>query len=265
MGGRKLFTITLHDVTAERESAAHARESLEQLRALWDRLLTLREEERARIAREVRDRLGQALAVLRMDLAWLAARLPAGEAALVARVHALGALATTAIQAARQIATDLRPGLLDDLGLVATLYWQAQEFQTRTGIVCECLAEEADIPLAPEARTVLFRLCQEALANVARHAHATQVVMRQQEEPGELSLVVADNGRGITEQEINNRTSLGLLCMRERARLLEGEVTIVGVPGIGTTVRVRVPLPASSRQDADEEARRPDRLLDPAT
>ena len=254
VGGRKLFTILLHDISAQQAAQADLRTSEEQLRALATRLQSGREEERSRLAREIQDRLGQTLAALKMDLAWLATRLPAREATLTDRVKGMVACLTSAIQAVRRIATDLRPGVLDDLGIVAALYWQAQEFQARTGIWCECISEQPDIGVEPEASTVLFRICQEALTNVARHAHATRVRIHVAEEAGMLVLTVTDNGRGIPEQDLTDRTSLGLLGMRERALRVRGEVSILGRPGEGTTVTVRVPLEDSRKLDSMLEA-----------
>jgi len=265
VAGRKLYTIILRDITERKQAEEELRNSREQLRGLAARLQSVREEERAGLAREIQDRLGQTLAVLNMDLAWVATRLPAGPAALVERVKGMLALINTTIHAVRRIATELRPSVLDNLGLVAAFEWQAKEFQTRTSIRCDFVASRADMLMPPEVVIALFRICQESLTNVARHANAAQVTMRLQEEPGWLILVVADNGRGITEQERTNRTSLGLLGMRERAHLLGGEVAITGQPGRGTTVTVRVPLHASSLQEGSGDARRADRMLDAAS
>ncbi|HYL81707.1 MAG TPA: sensor histidine kinase [Candidatus Acidoferrum sp.] len=148
----------------------------------------------------------------------------------------------SSIKEVRRIATDLRPRVLDDLGLVAALEWQAQEFQGRTGIPCRFQVDEAEPSPDPTVDTAVFRICQETLTNVARHAAASQVTIRLKEEAGVLVLTVADNGRGITDQGLAKRTSLGLFGMRERARLLGGSVAIDGRPGEGTTVAVSIPL-----------------------
>jgi signal transduction histidine kinase len=245
IGGRKLYTIILRDITERKQAEEQLRNSREQLRALAAHLESVREDERARIAREIHDELGQVLTGLRMDLSWVVSRLPGDEAALMERSRSMLTLIDTTIRLVRRIATELRPGVLDDLGLVAAIEWQAQEFQTRTGIACEFASNQADLVLAPELGTAAFRICQETLTNVARHAHATRVHIRLEAEAGQLVLTVADNGRGITEQELANRTSLGLLGMRERALLLGGQVSIGGKPGEGTTVTVRIPLSVS--------------------
>ncbi|HSB78828.1 MAG TPA: PAS domain S-box protein [Candidatus Methylomirabilis sp.] len=263
VGGRKLFTVILHDTTAQKEAEAQLRDSQEQLRALSARLLTVREEERARIAQEIHNTVGQALAVLKMDLAWVASRLPDGQTPLAQRSKAMLALINSAVHSVRRIATELRPALLDDLGLVAALEWQAKEFQTRMSIACEFSSSQSDLAVTPAAGTAVFRICQEALTNVARHARATRVSISLGEEEGNLVLRVADNGRGITDQEIANRTSLGLLGMQERALHLGGNVTIAGRSGKGTTVMVRIPLTAPTVQDTREDSREQDRMLTP--
>ena len=249
VGGQKLYTVILRDITERKQAEEQLRTSREQLRALAAHLQSVREDERTRIAREIHDELGQVLTGLRIDLAWVASRLlPGDETPLPDRVKAMLGLVDTTIRLVRRIATDLRPGVLDDLGLVAAVEWQAQEFQNRTGITCEFSANQPDLALPPEVGTAVFRICQETLTNVARHAHATRVELRLEAEAGALLLTVADNGRGITEQELVNQTSLGLLGMRERALLLGGQVTIAGRPGEGTTVMVRVPLEISGVQ-----------------
>jgi len=157
------------------------------------------------------------------------------------KIRTMSGLVDDTIKSVRRIATELRPGILDDLGLTAAIEWQAQEFQTRTGIHCEFLAEQSNGVDDPERRTALFRILQETLTNVARHAHATQVVVSLQVDDNRCELRVEDNGRGITDAEIFNRKSLGLLGIQERARLLGGDVHIIGRPGTGTTISVWIP------------------------
>lgn len=240
--GAYLFSRYVFGIVGRKEE--ELRNSREQLRALARHLQSVREEERSRIAREIHDTLGQPLAGLKLDLAWLAGRLPPDQAPLLEKLRTTLALADSTIRSVRQITTDLRPSLLDDLGLVAAIEWLAQDFQTRTGIGCEFASDQPDLLLPSELSTAVFRICQESLTNVARHAHATRVRLALKAEAGHLLLTVADNGRGITEQEIASQTSVGLLGIREWALLLGGEANFMGQPGEGTTVIVRIPLKA---------------------
>jgi signal transduction histidine kinase len=150
-------------------------------------------------------------------------------------------LIDTTIQTVRRISTELRPGILD-LSLVATIEWQLQEFQTRSGIECKLISASDETTLDTDGATTVFRIFQEILTNVARHAQATQIEVSIEENATFLTLHVQDNGRGITESEIHSPKSIGLLGMQERARLRAGEVQFQGMPGEGTTVTVRLPL-----------------------
>jgi len=215
--------------------------SREQLRSLAARLQSIREDERSKIAREVHDVLGQALTGIKMDVTWIMARLP-DDTRLVARTKSLSALIDSTIQMVRRIATDLRPGILDNLGLVAAVEWQSGEFQTRTGINCRLNTNLRDASIASESATAVFRIFQETLTNVARHAQATSVSVDLCEQEGRIVLQVADNGRGIDLVEVTQSKSVGLLGMRERAAILGGDLAISGAPGQGTTVVLSLPL-----------------------
>jgi signal transduction histidine kinase len=217
------------------------RRSTEQLRELSARLQSVREEERTQLARTIHDELGQALTGLKMDVAWLQNHLDQGQPALLEKTQAMSDLTDVIVQVVRRIATELRPGILD-LSLVATIEWQLQEFQTRSGIKGELISAPEETTLDVDGATTVFRIFQEILTNVARHAKATQVEVILEESSAFLSLQVHDNGRGITESEIYSPKSIGLLGMRERARLQAGEVHFQGTPGKGTTVTVRLPL-----------------------
>jgi PAS domain S-box-containing protein len=239
------FVSVGRDITERVQAEEQLRRSRGQLRALAARLQSVREEERARIAREVHDELGQVLTGLKFDLASLARALPADSKALRERTRGMLSLVDSTIQTVHRIFTELRPSVLDELGLVAAIEWQGQEFQRRTGIECQISTELTDLSLDGETSTAFFRICQESLTNVARHAEATRVTVRLSAEGDHLMLSVEDNGRGITEQERTRATSLGLLSMQERALLLGGQLTIEGRPGAGTTVTVRTPLRGS--------------------
>jgi signal transduction histidine kinase len=227
------------------------RRSLDQLRALTTYLQYVREEERTRIAREVHDELGQALTGLKLDMSWLAARVARNARPVQDKVKTMVDHIDETIQTVRRIATELRPGILDSLGLVAALEWQANEFQSRTGIPCQVVATMDDSQLQQQFATVFFRIYQETLTNIIRHAGATRVNVRLAEEAGALVLTVQDNGRGISEDEIANTRSIGLVGMRERAMLIGGEIRLQGAPGKGTTMTLRVPL---DRQLSSEAA-----------
>jgi len=218
------------------------RRSLEQLRALTTYLQYVREEERTRIAREVHDELGQALTGLKLDMSWLATKVARSAPAVQRKVKTMVDHIDETIQTVRRIATELRPGILDSLGLVAALEWQANEFTSRSGIPCQVSATVDDSALNPEITTVFFRIYQEALTNIIRHAGASRVEVRLAEEDRTLVLTVKDNGRGISEEEIANTRSIGLVGVRERAMLIGGDVSLLGVPGHGTTMTLHAPL-----------------------
>jgi signal transduction histidine kinase len=218
--------------------------SLEQLRALAGRLQTVREEERKRIAREIHDELGQALTAIKIELSALLWEWPA-EQKPSKRAESITRLVDQTIESVRRISTELRPGILDALGLVAAVQWAAEEFETRTGTRCRVDLPKDALKIDQERATAIFRILQETLTNVARHADATQVDIRLAREDGSLSLEVHDNGIGISEEQLSASGSLGILGMRERSLLLEGEFLMSGAPNQGTRVRVRIPLSVS--------------------
>lgn len=217
------------------------RSSRQQLRKLAAHLQSVREEERAGIARELHDEMGQALTALKMDLSWLNRRLARNDGSLVEKVKAMSRLTDTTIRRVKRLSTELRPGILDDLGLAAAIEWQVEEFEQRTGIECD-VSVDGVIILQQDCSTAIFRIFQEALTNIARHAKATKVRASLKEEDGKLVLEVRDNGIGITEKQICDAKSFGIMGMRERVYPWGGEVKINGILGEGTTVRVSIPL-----------------------
>ena len=242
----------VRSLAEERPDAAveeeELRRSTEQLRELSARLQSVREEERTRLARAIHDELGQTLTGLKMDVAWLQRHLDQeAQPALLEKTRAMSDLIDTTVQAVRRIATELRPGILD-LGLLETIEWQLQEFQSRTGIEGTLISAPGEITLDADGATSVFRIFQEILTNVVRHAQATRVDVTLTETAEGLTLRVRDNGRGITAGEIHSPKSIGLLGMQERARLRGGEVHFRGVPGQGTTVTVRLPLAMSNEE-----------------
>jgi signal transduction histidine kinase len=213
-----------------------------QLRDLSARLEAAREEERARVSLELHDQLGGALTALKMDIAQIQRR---GAAAVPpATYQPLLTAVDDLVNLTRELATKLRPGLLDDFGLAAAVEWELQEFEKRSGIRARFGSEETAAGLDQDIATAVFRIFQETLTNVARHAQASEVDVRLKQDAAMLTLRVQDNGRGIDNGALTNRKSLGLVGMRERVRLLSGEISIEGAAGQGTTVLVKIPLRA---------------------
>jgi PAS domain S-box-containing protein len=242
-GNRPATLNFLADITERKQTLDELRTSYEQLRNLYRRLQSVREEERISIAREVHDELGQALVGLKMDISWLAPRLRTTDETLLGKTRAMSEAIDNTIKAVKRISTTLRPAVLDDLGLVAAVQWQAGEFQKRTGVKCRLdLNHCGELPEDAELNTGIFRILQEALTNVARHANATRVKASLVVKDGALMLKVSDNGRGIAEDQISSPESFGLIGMRERASALGGEVSIIGIPGRGTVLTVTVPM-----------------------
>ena len=229
------------DVTDRHLSTEQLQASRQQLRALASRLQKVREEERTEMAREIHDELGQALTGLKLDIAWMKNRLPRDHEMMAQCASIIERIDQTA-NTVRRLATKLRPSVLDQLGLAAALEWQGQEFATRTGmeVVMELCADGEAIP--NDLGSSAFRILQESLTNILRHANATRVTIGLCQTPTLLTLEIADNGVGCTSACFEGTRSLGLVGMRERALACGGECTITGVPGRGTTVFLRVPL-----------------------
>ncbi len=235
------------DITARKRAEERLRDSREQLRALAAYLQSVREEERTRLAREMHDEVDQALAALQADLSSVESKLtegtsPSSLSSALERLKTLPDAVNAIMAAIRRMVTELRPPVLDDLGLEAAIEWQIRQFEERTGIKCEWDSKVRNLKLDPEQATALFRIFQETLTNIVRQAKATKVSVHLKEEGGELVLEIQNDGRTITRRETSGRQSLDLLGMRERATLLEGEVSIVSGEGKGTLVGVRVPL-----------------------
>lgn len=235
IGGIIIATV---DITRRKDAERQLVESRDQLRRLAAGLERAREAERARIARELHDELGQALTGAKMDLAWLQSRLPAG--ALQARAAAITALLDETVALGRRLATELRPGVLDDLGLAAAIRWQVQDFARRTGIGVALQVPE-ELPVDDERSTTAFRIVQEALTNVAKHAEATTVEVVAGVHDGALCVTVTDNGVGLARERLPASGSLGILGMQERAATWGGRVE-VGADAGGTRVRAWIPL-----------------------
>jgi PAS domain S-box-containing protein len=243
---RRAFGI-MQDITERKQAEEQLRATTEQLRALSARIHSAKEEEGTRIAREIHDELGAALTSLRWDLESVDKVISeSGDQpqlkVLRERIESMLRLTETTISSVRRISSELRPSILDDLGLVEAIEWQAQQFQDRMGIICRCDCSLENLDLSREQSTAVFRILQEALTNILRHAQATRVDITTKVEAGEFVLAIIDNGRGITENKKSGAQSLGLLGMQERAHLIGGKINITGVEGKGTMITVRVPI-----------------------
>ena len=239
----------LHEARENAEKLAaqdELRASREQLRALAGRLQAAREEERIRISRELHDGLGEMLTGIDIELACLRQSVE-GDGSLVGadiakRISALNKLTSGTAERVRKLCTELRPPILDDLGLVSAIVWQAGEFQERTKIRCHAKGL-GEFIVPRDHATALFRIFQEILTNVARHARAANVTVSLKKDGPRIVLAVKDDGKGIRAEDLKGAKSFGLLGMKERAALLEGNVEIAGMPGKGTAVIVTLPLP----------------------
>ena len=231
--------------------------SREELRELTKHLETLREAEQKRIALEIHDELGQSLTGLKMRLHLLkrqaALNGSSADKELGAGFEEVTGLVDNTIAAVRRIASELRPSLLDDFGLVAAMEWQAEEFERRTSIPCIFKCDTESLDLGSESNTAVYRIFQEALTNVARHSGASRVWVDLQEKAGEIVLKVRDNGAGIDLDKLSRNRSLGIIGMRERSRLLGGDLSIDGDEG-GTTIELSIPTPAINRPSGILEA-----------
>ncbi|MGD8738921.1 MAG: histidine kinase [Desulfobacterales bacterium] len=228
---------------AERERAEmELKRSQELFRNLSAHLQVVREEERTRIARKIHDDLGQALTALKIDLSWLDKKLANKQDLIGEKLQSMVTLVNETVETVQNVSEDLRPGILDDFGLPAALEWQAEEFQKRTGMECRTSVPAGEFDLNKEKSTNLYRIVQESLTNVIRHANATKVEINLHEEDGKLVLEVVDNGKGITQAAISDSKSFGLIGIKERVHSLGGKVYIAGAPNEGTRLMVRIPI-----------------------
>ena len=241
------------DISERKRTEKELIQSRRRLRELASHLESAREMERTRIAREIHDELGQALTALKMELHWCLKRLPKDNPELLEKAKTLPRLIDANVHLVQRISSELRPGLLDHLGLSAAMEWQAGQFQERTGISCDIIFEPNEIVLDQTRSTALFRIFQETLTNIIRHADATRVEIVLRQKDGGVELMVTDNGKGITEQEIADPKSFGLMGINERIYSLGGIVAISGSKNKGTTVRVSVPTGGSEDSTRAED------------
>lgn len=237
------------DITERKKAEDEVRISRESLRRSYDDIRRLassieniREEEKIKIAREIHDELGQQLTGLKMDISWLGKKLDPADSSLQQKMHDILELLDETVRSVRRIASELRPGLLDDLGLIAAMEWQCQEFEKRSGMRIRFLFTGTDSGVSSKTATGLFRILQECLTNAARHARATEITVNLQLDESEAALQICDNGMGFDPREIESKKTLGLLGINERALMLGGKYRLISAPGKGTTVVVAVPL-----------------------
>ena len=251
IGGQKLLTVILHDITQRARAEEEIRRANDELRELSLGMLEVREAERTRIARELHDELGQVLTALKMDVELLGAKIPQDRADLAEHTASMNKLLDSTVATTRRISSDLRPLVLDDLGLGAAAEWLLEGLAQRSGIAFELKIDPACAELGEPHASTLFRVMQESLTNVARHARATRVAVRLWREGREAVLAIADNGIGMNADARAKPGSFGLRGIRERVLLLGGVLNIVAEPAGGTTVSARLPMPiAASRENA---------------
>ena len=228
----------VEEVRERAAAAKHLKASQQSLRALAAHLYSVREEESTRIAREFHDQLAQALTCLKMDLNWINARLPGEAQPLRERTQSMAKMIDETMTSVQRIVASLRPDVLDRLGLVAALEWQADEFQRRSGVRCHTNLADSGVQLEQGRSIALFRIFQELLTNVARHANATRVDVSLRAGAGRVVMTVEDNGRGIEPGRADSPKSLGLIGVRERVVPFGGQIEVEGARGSGTRVRV---------------------------
>lgn len=239
VAGRPARMVVASNVTEAQAAHQALRESEARYRALSRRLQTIREEERVELSRTIHDELGQSLTALKIDLSVISKRL---DPALQERIDAAAAAVDRMIQQVRNIATELRPGVLDHLGLVAALEWQAREFTRRSGIHCQFVPPTDEPVLSQDQAVSLFRILQESLTNVVRHSEATCVTVALKVDLESVRLLIEDNGIGLSEERRRDHRSLGLIGMEERARFIDARLSIQSRSGGGTCVVVDLPV-----------------------
>ena len=240
--GQQTRLVLANDVTERHIAEEKLKESYDAIRKLTGHLQNAREEERLHMSREIHDELGQLLTVLKMDVSWVNKKIEPANTLAKEKLSEILTVIDTTVKTVRRIASELRPSLLDDLGLLAAMEWHLEEFERRSGILKELNIPETEIQLSNSLKIGIFRIFQESLTNVARHAEATKVTVSLVQKEKQLILTIRDNGKGFEEKKGVKKT-LGLLGMKERSQMMGGHYSISGIPGEGTTVTVIVPLP----------------------
>ncbi|OPY05071.1 MAG: Sensor histidine kinase LiaS [Syntrophaceae bacterium PtaB.Bin038] len=251
------IVITYQDITDLKRAKTEVEQSRERLRNLSAHLESAREKERTRIARDLHDELGQLLTALNTDLVLLMNSVPPGQDDLMKKAEDSVNLVEMTMQTVKRIYMDLRPGMLDHLGLAVAIDWLAQDFQKRTGIKCTVSIDPGELQLDADMSFSIYRIVQETLTNISRHAEASRVTISLRQSADRVELVVRDNGKGITQEQLAKPNSYGLLGIRERAYHWGGEALITGRRNQGTTVKVSIPLTGKGR--GHEKDPNPDR------
>jgi len=240
-GGTEVIQCNIRDITARKDAERELTASKAHLHQLSIYLQRAREEDRAHFARELHDELGQNLTALRLDFDRLADALAPGQPPIVARLAAIDRLITSTVDAMRQICDELRPGMLDDLGVETAISSYAKKFTKQFGVPCDLLLDRDDYGLDQTLSTGIYRIVQEALTNIGRHAHASQAMVAMQERADDLLLTIADDGCGLAAERTGGRKTYGMLGMRERVDMLGGHLAIDSAPGRGTHIEVSLP------------------------
>ena len=240
--GKPAILSLANDITAKFEAEENLQKSNEALRSLASHIETIREKERSHMAREIHDELGQQLTGLKMDISWLNKKINSQDEAVKEKMKDAIALIDKTVITVRRIATQLRPSILDDLGLIAAMEWQSEEFEKRSEIKSIFSSNVSQLKINTDVATAVFRIFQESLTNVLRHSQATEVISFFRLENNIITLFIEDNGIGFKENEIKNKKTLGLLGMKERIQLINGKYEINGNSGKGTSVIITVPL-----------------------
>jgi signal transduction histidine kinase len=229
------------DVSKQKKIEEELIKSYTQIRQLTEHLQIVREEERAYLAREVHDVLGQQLTVLKMDMAWLKSKLASKDTEFKERMTGMDDMMDETIKTVRQISSDLRSGVLDNFGFAAAIEWQSMEFRKKTGIIVNFFDETDGLKIPQKHSMGLFRIFQECLTNIARHAMATKVDISLRRSGGELLLQIKDNGKGFNTKKVMEKKTLGLIGMQERTKIIHGNINIHSKPGNGTTIDLSIP------------------------
>jgi PAS domain S-box-containing protein len=230
------------DITERKQAEEKLRRTSKLLRELASHLQSVREEERTMIAQEIHDELGQVLTALKIQISLLANKLNKDQQALKEKINSLSDMIDASVESVQKISSKLRPGILDELGLIAAIEWQAEDFEKLTNIKCSLSLPKAEIVLEKNKSTAIFRIFQEALTNITRHSQATKTAISLFNHQSSIYLEILDNGKGITQEQVRDFKSLGIHGMEERAMVFGGQVYIEGIAGKGTAVKVEIPI-----------------------